>query len=63
MPQTNITITAEVKSAADKSSLEKTIQQLAALPFEDRDRIAQIINNKKALKALADKWTMLKMMF
>lgn len=63
MAKITITIEVEPKSAADKSNLEKTLKKLADLPFDDRDRIAQIINNNKALKALGDKWTMLKMMF
>lgn len=58
-----ISVEVDVKSPADKKNIEETLKKLGSLPFEDRHRISQIINNSKALKALADKWAVLKIMF
>jgi hypothetical protein len=58
-----ISVTVDVKSQSDKKNMEDTLTKLASLPYEDRSRISQIINNNKALKALENKWTILKMMF
>jgi len=58
-----ISVMVDVKSHSDKKNMEDTLTKLASLPYEDRSRISQIINNNKALKALENKWTILKMMF
>ncbi|MFY0481662.1 hypothetical protein ACI6PS_03580 [Flavobacterium sp. PLA-1-15] len=63
MPKVIITVEVEVSSPSDKQNLEATIKKLSALPFDDRQRLSEIIGSQKALNALASKWTMLKLMF
>lgn len=63
MAKETITIEIDVDNAAQRKSIEKDVQTFAKLPYEDRSRISQLMNNNKALKTLASKWTMLKMMF
>lgn len=63
MAKVNINIEVEVKNPLDQRSVENALQKLASLSFEDRQRITEILTSPKALKALADKWTMLKLMF
>lgn len=58
-----ITIEIDVENASQKKALEKDLQTFAKLSHDDRSRISQLMNNNKALKTLAAKWTMLKMMF
>lgn len=60
-----ITLTIKIKADTpyrlkDKVTALETISRLDA---EDMDRIVQICENKKALKALKEKWNMLKIMF
>lgn len=63
MAKETITIEIDVDNAAQKKAIEKDVQTFAKLSHDDRSRISQLMNNSKALKALASKWTMLKMMF
>lgn len=58
-----ITIEINVDNAAQTNALKKDFQTFAKLSHDDRSRISQLMNNNKALKTLASKWTMLKMMF
>ena len=60
MAQETFTVTADVKSPADRKNIEAGLKAYAALEFEDRDRIYQIISNSKALKALKTYWLILK---
>lgn len=63
MAKETITIEIDVDNAAQRKSIEKDVQTFAKLSHDDRSRISQLMNNNKALKTLASKWTMLKMMF
>ncbi len=50
----------DLSRAKDK---EKVLTAISDLPQADQQRIIAICENPKALKALADKWAMLKLMF
>lgn len=52
-----------VGTPSEVNAQKKILESLVKLPADDRDRLFQIIQSPKALKALKDKWIMLKMMF
>lgn len=60
MAKETFTVTAEVKSPADRKNIQTGLEKYANLEFEDRDRVFQIISNSKALKALKQYWLILK---
>ena len=47
----------------EKANQRLALLSFANLPVDDKNRICEIITNKKALAKLKSNWTMLKMMF
>lgn len=47
----------------DLKKKKEILHAFARLPMDDQERLEQLIKSPKALKALKDKWPMLKLMF
>lgn len=60
-----VTVTFEFASANvfDHAKKKEFMKKIGRLPMDDIERLEQIIESPKALKALKDKWLMLKAMF
>ncbi|QEE49644.1 hypothetical protein FUA48_08620 [Flavobacterium alkalisoli] len=60
-----VTITFQIKAGNpfDLKKKKENLEAFARLEMDDQERIEQIIKSPKALKALKDKWLMLKAMF
>ena len=63
MSKATITIEAEVSGPVEKLAVTKSLKKLASLKADDRNRIATILENPKALKGLKDNWNLLESMF
>lgn len=59
MAQLDITVSVECNSPAEKKNIEASLKKLASLGFEERKLITELIDNPKALKALAEHKDML----
>lgn len=63
MPKETITIEVDVKNPIEKSEVTSALKAFAALNFDERNRISQIVQSPKALKAIKENWTFLKLKF
>lgn len=61
MAKENFTVNVDVTSPADRKSIQSGLENFASIPFSDRERVNEIISNKKALKALEENWSLLKL--
>lgn len=60
------TLTVNIKlegTPLENDKQRRALEQFAKLPVDDKERLAQIINNQKALTSLKKNWLMLKAMF
>lgn len=65
MAQKDVTVTfkADAKNAIGLIKKEKFIKAFNGLEADDQRRIAEIMENKKALQGLAENWDLLQGMF
>ncbi|GEM_PF-4600375 len=63
MNQVTITINIPASNPIDENSTKNKLQAIANLSTERLDKMHQISINEKALCAIEDKWSWLKMMF
>lgn len=59
MAKQKFTVEADVKNPLDKKNIEAGLNKLASLDFDDRNLVSELMNNPKALKAIAQHKEML----
>lgn len=59
----NVTIKVDADTPVSLKNKENLLLKISNLATDDQQRILSICDNPKALKALKDKWFMLKTMF
>lgn len=65
MPVKEIVVTVKIEASTPARAKDKAklMQAISDLPAEHQQRIIALATNPKALKGLADNWTMLEPMF